>query len=120
MEETYKEQLISEYRTPKNNRKLIGATSTGEHNNHVCGDLIRIQLRMDAGTIQDAAWTGKGCLLCVAAASILTEHTKGKTAKEIEQITNDDMQDIIKAHIPTSREECILTPLKAMKNAIRK
>lgn len=118
MEEIYQEKLISENNNPKNNHKVIGATHSGEHSNHVCGDIIKIELRVKDNTVKDAGWNGKGCLLCISSASLLTEHIKNKKLDEIKKITNDDLQEIIGIKIPESRYECTLTPLIAIKDAL--
>lgn len=119
-EETYKENILKENKNPKNNHKIIKPTHQGEHNNHVCGDVIKIELRINNDKIQDAGWTGKGCALCIASASLLTQHLKNKTTKQANNLNTADIETLIKIHPPQSRTECILTPLIALKNLISK
>lgn len=120
MEEIYQAKLIAAHNNPNNNHKVISATHSGEHNNHVCGDVITIELRIKDGEVKDAGWKGKGCLLCTSSASLLTEHIKNKKMEEVSKIAKDDLQEIIGIKTPESRDECILTPLIAIKNALEK
>ncbi|MCF7872006.1 iron-sulfur cluster assembly scaffold protein [Candidatus Woesearchaeota archaeon] len=119
-DEIYKENILKENKNPKNNHKIIKPTNEGEHSNHICGDIIKIRLRIKDNKIQEAGWTGKGCALCIATASLLTEHIKNKTANETKELETHNIENLIKIHVPESRKECIQTPLIALKNSIEK
>ncbi|MCF7866850.1 iron-sulfur cluster assembly scaffold protein [Candidatus Woesearchaeota archaeon] len=118
-EEIYKENILKENKRPKNNHKIIKPSHEGEHNNHVCGDIINFQLRINKNIIQAVGWTGKGCALCIGCASILSEEIKNKSINEVQKLEFSNLENLIKVHVPESRSECIKTPLFALKNSLK-
>lgn len=119
MDEIYQEKILEHYKNPKNNKLLILPTHSAKEANHVCGDIIEIHLRENDGKIEETGFKGKGCALSIASASIITEHIKGKSKEQIQNIQKDDLTELLGSQIPKSREECVMLSLKAVKNAIK-
>lgn len=69
----YQERLLSEFRAPRNRRELPGATGAAERRNPVCGDAIRVMVREAEGHIAEVTFTGQGCSIATASASLLTQ-----------------------------------------------
>ena len=119
MDELYREQLLESYKNPSNKGKVIKATHVKEDSNPLCGDTVEISLRIDKeGRISDAKFTGKGCVISQASSDMLMEHIKGKTQKEVQDMTREDILDMIGLNLNHARIKCAMLPLAATKKAI--
>ena len=78
----YQQVILDHYRRPRNWGALTGATHHGTASNPVCGDEIVLELRMGGDTIEAAAFSGRGCAISQAAASLMTEALSGQTLAE--------------------------------------
>lgn len=78
----YQDLIIDHNRSPRNFRKIDGATHESEGFNPLCGDKLHLYLTMDGDRIEDIAFEGAGCAISIAAASLMTENLLGKTEPE--------------------------------------
>lgn len=78
----YKEMILEHYKRPRNRGALEGATVRQEGINPSCGDELELHLLIEEGTIRDAKFTGVGCAISQASASMMTEAIKGRAAEE--------------------------------------
>src|SRR6187402_1916009 len=83
------ELLLAEYRAPKNRREMPEATARAEQKNPLCGDAIAVMVREVNGRIADASFTGAGCSIAVASASLLTQVVRGRTTREALSLAAD-------------------------------
>ena len=84
MDDFYKEYILDHYRNPRNFGHLENPTAVAEDLNPLCGDKIAMELLVGAdGKIEDVRFSGKGCAISQASASMLTESLKGKTLEEV-------------------------------------
>jgi len=97
LRELYQEVIFDHYKMPRNRHELPDANHKAQGHNSLCGDTITVYLRIDGGLIKDAAFTGEGCAISTASASLMTETLKGKKVTEAEHIFNDFHQMIIDA-----------------------
>ena len=86
LKELYQEIVLDHGKNPRNKKKCKDFNKDAEGHNPLCGDHISIQLIMDGEEISDVKFTGSGCAISTASASILTEAIKGKNKSEIEQL----------------------------------
>ena len=86
LKDLYQDVIVDHNRNPRNFRKLPDATRTLEGFNPLCGDKLTLYLKLEGERISDLAFEGSGCAISVASASLMTEHLKGKTRAEAEQI----------------------------------
>ena len=86
LEELYKEVILDHNRHPRNFREMPAATRTVEGHNPLCGDILRLYLKLDGDRIEDISFQGRGCAISVASASLLTERLKGGTVDEAERL----------------------------------
>lgn len=117
MDDIYREQILEHARHPRNYGHLPAPTVVREERNPLCGDQIRLELAIADDVITDVRFTGRGCAISQASASLLTEAIKGKPVAEAKQFSKDDLLEIIGiplAHNPT-RLKCALLSLKALK-----
>lgn len=82
--------------------------------NPLCGDRVKIELRIEGDTVREARFSANACAICVASASILTELVQGAPLDEIETVTVEDLIKTLKADIPQARVQCVRLPLTVL------
>jgi nitrogen fixation NifU-like protein len=93
MEDLYRELILDHYENPRNYGVLPDADISYEDDNPLCGDRIRIDLKVQDGRIVDVRFSGKGCAISQASASMLTERIKGATVEEARRLTRQEILD---------------------------
>ncbi len=116
----YQEKILFHYRNPKNFGELPAATLSGEESNPLCGDRIRLALKLDAAgkQVQEVRFSGDGCAISVASTSMLTQKLDGQKVEEIERITRDDVLAMIGIPLSPVRVKCALTGFVALGRAL--
>jgi nitrogen fixation NifU-like protein len=89
LRELYQEVIFDHYKAPRNCHELADANHRAQGHNPLCGDTITVFLKIDDGVIKDATFTGNGCAISTASASLMTEALKGKKIAEVEPIFDD-------------------------------
>jgi nitrogen fixation protein NifU and related proteins len=116
MSDLYREQILDLYHNPLNYGELDPADFSYEEDNPLCGDVIRIDVRLDEhGRVTAVAWSGNGCAISQAAASILTEEIKGKTIEEIKSFDKQTLLELLGVPLSMARLKCALLSLKVLK-----
>jgi nitrogen fixation NifU-like protein len=119
MDDFYRENILEHYRQPHNAGTLEHPTHSHEENNPLCGDVIRIDLHVNENNVIDqVAFSGKGCAISQASASMLTDMIKGKTLDEARQISKDDILEALGIEIGPVRMKCALLSLKVLKAGV--
>lgn len=113
----YTEVILDYYRYPRNYGRLEGANASARDLNPLCGDEIEIYAKIDNDKIVDIKFSGKGCAISQAAASMLTEFLKGKPVEEIKRLGKDDVLEMLGIEISAVRIKCALLGLKVAKMA---
>jgi len=116
----YTERLLDHYRHPRNKGSLPAADRVAEEYNDLCGDRVRIALKLDGERIAAARFEGRGCALCLGAASILTEIIQGKTLTELQSLDRDTFLAELESQPRPSRLRCALLPWVAFRRAAYK
>lgn len=116
MSDMYREQIIDLYEHPLNFGELDPNDFSYEEDNPLCGDVIRIDVRLDEeGRISDLRWRGEGCAISQASASLLTEEVKGMTLDEVKAFPKEELLDLIGVPLSMARVKCALLSLKVLK-----
>ena len=90
-----------------------------EGSNPLCGDRITLMLALDpAGTVTDVAFTGRGCAISQASASLLTDTLRGRTADDLTRLGKDDVLDLLGIEISPARLKCALLSLDTLQRAL--
>ena len=118
VEDLYREEIMDHYKNPRNFGKMADADVRYNDYNPVCGDEVELQLKIEKGTVKEAMFTGKGCAISQAAASMLTEEVKGKAANAAVAMTKDDMLKLIRINPGPVRIKCALLALRALQKGI--
>mgnify|MGYP001563982932 CR=1 FL=1 len=116
--EIYKEHILDLYKNPHNKGILENFTHESFKNNPLCGDEIKIQLKIKNNKIIDVKFEGVGCVISMASTSMLTDKIKNLSAKEIKKISKDDVLKMLHISISPARLNCALLPLDAIKGAL--
>ncbi len=119
MDDLYRELIIERYKTPHFRGKLDPHDISFEDENPLCGDQIRIDLRVDEnGRVKEASFDGHGCAISQASADLLIESIQGKQLDEIKQIDKDDVLDMLGIELGPVRLKCALLSLKVLKAGV--
>lgn len=113
------ENLIDNYKNPKNNCILPDYTNTFKMANYSCGDEIEIFLKITGNRVELASFVGEGCSIAIATASMLTEHLVGKSVEYITTFTAEDLENLIGFRLSINRRKCALLSLQATKNSLK-
>ena len=89
----YSETVLDHFQNPRNAGTLEGATATVSVENPVCGDILELSARLEAGRIADARFRTRGCVTALACSSLLTELLRGKTPAEARSITPEQLSE---------------------------
>ena len=111
----YQEELLDHYENPSNYGTLPNPDISHEEDNPLCGDHIRMDLLLRMIKSKRCGFSGHGCTISQAAASMLTEKIEGKSLDEIKQLTKDDILDMIGIPLGPVRLKCALLALKVLK-----
>lgn len=112
----YREQIIDLYEHPLNKGQLSEPDFSYEEDNPLCGDVIRIEVKLDEQQrVAEVAWRGDGCAISQASASLLTEEIKGKTLDEIKAFSKDELLELLGIPLSMARVKCALLSLKVLK-----
>jgi nitrogen fixation NifU-like protein len=118
MDDLYREQILEHYKRPRNYGELADFDLEFEDVNPFCGDEIRVQLKLDdQGRVGAVAFSGKGCAISQAAASLLSEELNGKSVEELLRLDKDFVLDLLGIEISATRMKCALLGLKVVKSA---
>lgn len=118
MAEQYSEKVIDHFRSPKNMGEIKDADGIGTVGNPVCGDLMKIFIKVKDNRIQDIKFKTFGCAAAIATSSMITELAKGKTLDEAEKISREDVASNLDG-LPPVKMHCSNLAADALKAAIQ-
>jgi nitrogen fixation protein NifU and related proteins len=119
MDDLYRDEILEHYRNPHNFGTLDQPTTVKEGANPLCGDRITLMLGIDdEGNVQEVAFTGRGCAISQASASMLTDEIKGKPLTEIAQMGKQDVLDNLNIEISPARMKCAMLSLDTLRSAV--
>jgi nitrogen fixation NifU-like protein len=119
MDDLYRELIIDRYKNPQYRGSLNPHDIAFEDDNPLCGDHIRVELRVDKnGVIQDAAFDGHGCAISQASADLLMESVVGKSVDDVKAMSKDDLLSMLGLELGPVRLKCALLSLKVLKAGV--
>ena len=111
MDDLYRDYILEHYRRPHNFGVLDAPTAKYEGANPLCGDRITLMLGIRDGVVADVAFTGRGCAISQASASLLTDEIKGKPVGTAAALTSADVLELLGIEISPARMKCALLSL---------
>ena len=119
MDDLYRDEILEHYRRPHNFGTLPAPDAVHEGANPLCGDRITLMLGIsEAGVVEEVAFTGRGCAISQASASMLTDQIKGKELGEIARLSGQDVLDELGIEISPARLKCALLSLDTLRLAL--
>jgi nitrogen fixation NifU-like protein len=119
MTAAYSSVIVDHFRNPRNFGSLESPDIVHEGLNPLCGDRIRFELRLRDCTVEKAGFTGDGCAICLAAASLLTELVCGASIRDGDIIEKETLLQSLECEIKPTRMRCALLPLEVLCAGIR-
>jgi nitrogen fixation NifU-like protein len=86
LRDLYQETILDHNKRPRNFKRLEDANRSADGYNPLCGDKVKVYLRVEDGKVKDLSFEGSGCAISKASASVMTESLKGKTVEEVDAI----------------------------------
>lgn len=113
----YREMILDLYENPLNHGELDPYSFSHEEDNPLCGDVVRIDVLLDDDQrIKEIAWSGDGCAISMASASLMTDHVKGMTLDELMALDGQDAVDLLGVNnLSMGRIKCATLSIKTLK-----
>ncbi len=118
MDNLYREHILDHYHHPRNKGTLENADISCELDNPVCGDVVRLDVRLEDGRVSEARFDGRGCVISMASASMLTEEIRGKTVEELKALRDEDVFRMLGITLGPVRAKCGLLPLRVLQRGL--
>lgn len=119
MDDLYREVIVERYKNPAFRGELDPHDISFEDENPLCGDHIRIDLRVNEQEIvTEAAFSGHGCAISQASADLLLESVIGKSLEQVKNLTREDILEMLGIELGPVRLKCALLPLKVIKAGV--
>ena len=115
--EAYSDVVLDHFRNPRNAGMLPDANAVGFERNPVCGDTMRLMLRIEDGRVAEARWQTEGCTAAIATSSIASEMIRGRPLSEVEGLTREDI-DRAAGGLPLSKLHCSVLAAGALRKAL--
>lgn len=114
----YREIILEEYKHPRNKGRLATPTHEGRAKNPLCGDEITLTFDLSDGVIRDVRFEGVGCAISQAAASLFTEHIKGRPVAEVAAMDEQTILDLLSIQLNPMRMKCAVLVMKTAAKAL--
>ena len=119
MDDLYRELIIEHYKNPDHRGSLDPHDISFEDENPLCGDHIRIDLRVDdKGIIKEVAFDGHGCAFSQSSSDLLLYSIIGKSVEDVKKMDKQTVLDLLGIELGPVRLKCALLPLKILKAGV--
>lgn len=120
MAEVYSRTVLEHFRRPHNRGPLAAADIAHEGVNPLCGDRLRMQLRLEGDAIAEARFVGDACAITIASASLFTDMIRGLRVEDAVAFDEERLVSALEAEIRPARRGCALLPLTVLRAGVEK
>jgi nitrogen fixation NifU-like protein len=118
MDDLYRDYILEHYRRPHNFGVIEDPSASYEGANPLCGDRITMMLGVRDGIVERVGFTGRGCAISQASASLLTDEIKGKPVAQVAALASSDVLDLLGIDISPARLKCAILSLDTLQHAL--
>ena len=118
MDDLYRDEILEHYRHPHNFGTLTEPDVVQEGSNPLCGDRITMQIGVRDGVVAEIAFTGRGCAISQASASMLTDEIRGKPLADLTRLGRQDILDNLGIEISPARLKCAMLSLETLRKGV--
>lgn len=118
MDDLYREIILDHYQHPHHHGEISNADISYEDSNPLCGDKIRVDMKVKDNVVEDVKFDGKGCAISQASASMLTDELIGKSLDDIKKIDKNFILEMLGIPLGPTRVKCALLSLKVVKGGV--
>ena len=118
-EELYQEHVLDHYEDPYHRGECATCTHAHEANNPLCGDVVRVELRLNSNGLVDEAWfDGEGCVISQSSASMLMERIEGMSIDQVKHFSAEEMLNLFGPRLTPNRQKCCLLSWRVVQSAL--
>jgi nitrogen fixation NifU-like protein len=114
----YSDVIRQRWRKPRYRGDLPNATAVAEDVNPLCGDRVRLAVRVEDGAVAEARFTGDSCAICTASADVVTELATGRSTADAARLGTDDVLEVLRAEVRPTRMRCVTLPISVLGMAL--
>ncbi len=118
-DQLYRDIILEHWKCPQNFGVLEGADIDVEEDNPYCGDRIRLTVKLKKGQVAEVAFSGEGCAISQASASLFTEEVKGKSVVDLQKLAAQDVLDLLGITLTPTRTKCALLIYSTFKKGLK-
>ena len=118
MDDIYRQYILEHYRDPRNHGHLDQPDFRAADTNPLCGDRVEIDLQVADDKVTDVRFSGRGCAISQASASMLTERIEGATLEDLRALKPADILEMLGVEIGPARQRCALLALRVLHQGI--
>ena len=114
----YSDVIRERWRRPRFRGDLPGASATAEDVNPLCGDRVRVMVRLAGDVVEAARFTGDSCAICTASADVLAEMIHGRAVREAAALEAADVLTVLQTDVRPTRMRCVTLPITVLRQAL--
>jgi nitrogen fixation NifU-like protein len=114
----YSDVIRERWRRPRHRGDLPGATAVAEDVNPLCGDRVRLSLRVQGDMVEAVRFTGDSCAICTAAADVAAELATGRSSAEAATLGAEEVLEVLRSDVRPTRMRCVTLPLTVLAMAL--
>ena len=114
----YSDVIRERWRRPRFRGEVPGATAVAEDVNPLCGDRVRVSVRLEGPSVAAVRFAGDACAICLASADVVAELAEGRTRDEAAALTTEGVLEVLQADIRPTRMRCVTLPIGVLATAL--
>lgn len=114
MDDLYREVILDRYQNPHNKGKIVDGIEV-EEGNLLCGDKIKLSVKLKEGVVEDVKFEGGGCAISMSAVDLLIDAIRGKKLSEIKEMKGEEIEEMMGVELTLARKKCAYLGLEVMK-----